>query len=109
MGRTWYGKKKPNPTDGTIMPPDMAISVQNLGKDFKPQLFSRKKHVTAVEDLSFNVPKNGIFVLLGSNGYEIRQYTKRIGLPSVPIKRRKIDLLVNRWWIAQPYAWPYPV
>ena len=70
LGRTWYGKKKPNPADGTTMPPDAAISIQNLGKDFMPRLFSRKDPVTAVADLSFNVPKNGIFVLLGSNGYD---------------------------------------
>ena len=67
LGRTWYGKKKPNPTEGATMPPDTAISVQNLGKDFTP-LFSGKEPVIAVADLSFDVPKNGIFVLLGSNG-----------------------------------------
>ena len=50
------------------MPPDIAISVQNLGKDFNPPLFSKKELVSAVGDLSFDVPKNGIFVLLGSNG-----------------------------------------
>lgn len=70
LGRTWYGKKKPNPADGATMPPDTAISIQNLGKVFKPALFSTKEPVTAVADLSFDVPKNGIFVLLGSNGYE---------------------------------------
>jgi len=70
LGRTWYGKKKPNPAEGATMPPDVAISVQNLGKDFKPPFLSGKKLVTAVADLSFDVPKNGIFVLLGSNGYE---------------------------------------
>jgi len=70
LGRTWYGKKKPNPAEDTTMPPNTAISVQNLGKNFKPPLFSKKEPVTAVADLSFNVPKNGIFVLLGSNGYK---------------------------------------
>ena len=69
LGRTWYGKKRPNPAEDTTMPPNTAVSVQNLGKDFKPPLFS-KGLVTAVADLSFDVPKNGIFVLLGSNGYE---------------------------------------
>jgi len=68
LSRTWYGTKKPNPAEGAAMPPDTAISVQNLGKDFKPPLFSEKEPVTAVADLSFDVPKNGIFVLLGSNG-----------------------------------------
>lgn len=70
LGHTWYGKKKPDPADGATMPPDTAISIQNLGKDFKPALFSGKETVTAVANLSFDVPKNGIFVLLGSNGYE---------------------------------------
>ena len=70
LDRTWYGKKKPNPAEGATMPPNTAISVQNLGKDFKPLLFSRKEPVTAIADLSFDVPKNGIFVLLGSNGYK---------------------------------------
>jgi len=71
LGRTWFGKKKPNPTEGLTMPPDTAISVQSLGKDFKAPLFSGKKPVIAVADLSLDVPKNGIFVLLGSNGYEM--------------------------------------
>ena len=70
LGRTWYGKKKANPAEGATMPPNTAISVQNLGKIFKPPLLSRKESVTAVADLSFDVPKHGIFVLLGSNGYE---------------------------------------
>ena len=70
LGRTWYGRKKSNPAAGATMPPDTAISIQNLGKDFNPQLFSSKEPVIAVADLSFDVPKNGIFVLLGSNGYE---------------------------------------
>ena len=70
LGRTWYGKKKANPAEGATMPPDTAISIQNLGKIFRPSLFSRKEPVTAVVDLSFDVPKHGIFVLLGSNGYE---------------------------------------
>ena len=69
-GRTWYGKKKANPAEGATMPPDTAISVQNLGKIFRPSFLSRKGPVTAVADLSFDVPKHGIFVLLGSNGYE---------------------------------------
>ena len=51
------------------MPPNTAISIKNLGKDFQTSLFGRKKGlVTAVADLTLNVPKYGIYVLLGSNG-----------------------------------------
>ena len=109
LGRTWYGKKKPNPADGATMPPDTAISIQNLGKDFKPALFSRKEPVTAVTDLSFDVPKNGIFVLLGSNGYEIGSAYPADQLNCLLIQRWKINFLVDYWQIAWPYAWSYPV
>jgi len=109
LGRTWYGKKKPNPADGATMPPDTAISIQNLGKDFPPPLFSGKERVTAVEDLSFNVPKNGIFVLLGSNGYETSSRCPVDWLKFRLIQCWKIDLLVNHWRFAQPHAWTYPV
>ncbi|KAJ7137918.1 hypothetical protein C8R44DRAFT_607470 [Mycena epipterygia] len=51
------------PIDSTI-----AVSVQGLGKIFK-SLFGRKsKNVTAISDLTLDVPRSGIFVLLGSNG-----------------------------------------
>ncbi|KAJ7137890.1 hypothetical protein C8R44DRAFT_975855 [Mycena epipterygia] len=51
------------PIDSTI-----AVSVQGLGKIFK-SLFGRKsKNVTAISDLTLEVPRSGIFVLLGSNG-----------------------------------------
>ncbi|KAJ7606783.1 hypothetical protein FB45DRAFT_847352 [Roridomyces roridus] len=49
--------------------PDMAVSLQGLTKTFNTSLFNRKGgNVTAVSDLTFDVPKLGIFVLLGSNG-----------------------------------------
>ena len=52
-----------------LMPPDVAISIKHLGKDFRTRrLWGRKNVVTAVEDLSLDIPKTGIFVLLGSNG-----------------------------------------
>lgn len=52
------------------MPPDTAIHIQNLGKDYSPPFFSPSKtKVIAISDLSFSVPKFGIFVLLGSNGW----------------------------------------
>ncbi|KAG1742779.1 uncharacterized protein EDB91DRAFT_297988 [Suillus paluster] len=50
-------------------PDGVAISIRNLGKTFSPSMFHREKQpVTAVADLSLDVPKSGIFVLLGSNG-----------------------------------------
>ncbi|THH01206.1 hypothetical protein EW026_g1452 [Hermanssonia centrifuga] len=57
-------------TDGSPIPADVAISVRGLGKDFKTSLFGGKKSVvTAIGDLSLDVPKFGIYVLLGSNGF----------------------------------------
>ncbi|OBZ68485.1 ABC transporter A family member 2 [Grifola frondosa] len=51
------------------IPPNMAISIRNLGKDFKASFFKRSKGVvTAISDLSLDIPKYGIYVLLGSNG-----------------------------------------
>jgi len=47
---------------------NLAISVKNLKKTFKHSWFSSKNAVTAVDDLSLDIPKTGIFVLLGSNG-----------------------------------------
>ncbi|KIY73327.1 P-loop containing nucleoside triphosphate hydrolase protein [Cylindrobasidium torrendii FP15055 ss-10] len=48
--------------------PGVAISLTNLNKTFKTSFFARKNTITAVEDLTLDIPKNGIFVLLGSNG-----------------------------------------
>ncbi|KAI0673963.1 P-loop containing nucleoside triphosphate hydrolase protein [Trametes maxima] len=61
-------QKNGNP-DKHVVPPDTAISVRNLGKDFRTSWFKGKKGiVTAISDLSLDVPKHGIFVLLGPNG-----------------------------------------
>ncbi|KAH7922678.1 P-loop containing nucleoside triphosphate hydrolase protein [Leucogyrophana mollusca] len=50
-------------------PSDAAISIRNLGKVFASSMFRREKGpVTAIADLTLDVPKSGIFVLLGSNG-----------------------------------------
>ncbi|KAI1786794.1 P-loop containing nucleoside triphosphate hydrolase protein [Ganoderma leucocontextum] len=47
-----------------------AISIRNLGKDFRTSFFKGKKGtVTAISDLSLDIPKHGIFVLLGPNGH----------------------------------------
>jgi ATP-binding cassette, subfamily A (ABC1), member 3 len=44
------------------------VSIRNLNKTYRPPLFSRKRPVTAVSDLSLDIPRHGITVLLGSNG-----------------------------------------
>ncbi|CAL1693884.1 unnamed protein product [Somion occarium] len=51
------------------IPSDVAVSIRHLGKDFDTSIFNRGKGVvTAVSDLSLDIPKFGIYVLLGSNG-----------------------------------------
>ncbi|KAF8910204.1 hypothetical protein CPB84DRAFT_1812882 [Gymnopilus junonius] len=50
------------------LPENMAISIRDLTKIYKTSRFSSKGNVTAVSNLSLEVPKTGIFVLLGSNG-----------------------------------------
>ena len=53
----------------TAPPPGVAISVRNLHKGYHTSVFKRKsKYVTAIEELTLDVPKGGIFVLLGPNG-----------------------------------------
>ncbi|KAJ6606797.1 hypothetical protein B0H10DRAFT_1819461 [Mycena sp. CBHHK59/15] len=66
--RTWkcWGRRK---REELHIPPGVAVSVQGLGKTFNTSMFNRKNgKVTAVSDLTLDVPKLGIFVLLGSNG-----------------------------------------
>src|ERR1700722_6916796 len=51
------------------MPPDVAISIRNLEKNFVTSILHPKRGVvTALADLTLDIPKFGIFVLLGSNG-----------------------------------------
>lgn len=66
--RPWYAFWKKATEVQETVPDDVAISVRNLKKVFKTSRWSSKGDVTAVNDLSFDVPKTGIFVLLGSNG-----------------------------------------
>ncbi|CAG7851662.1 ABC transporter A family member 6 AltName: Full=ABC transporter ABCA.6 [Serendipita indica DSM 11827] len=49
-------------------PEGAAIAVRNLKKTFPGGNLLRRQRVTAIEDLSFTVPKTGIWILLGSNG-----------------------------------------
>ncbi|KAG1886233.1 hypothetical protein F4604DRAFT_1675882 [Suillus subluteus] len=65
----WSCCRRQKKSDLPPHPDGVAISVRNLGKTFSPSMFHReKRRVTAIADLSFDVPKSGIFVLLGSNG-----------------------------------------
>ena len=50
------------------LPEDVAISIRDLTKTYKTSMFSSKGDVIAVSNLSLNIPRTGIFVLLGSNG-----------------------------------------
>jgi ATP-binding cassette, subfamily A (ABC1), member 3 len=51
------------------MPEDVVISVKNLNKTFKTSFFRPSKgKVVAVDNLSLDISKFGITVLLGANG-----------------------------------------
>ncbi|KAH9486075.1 ABC transporter A family member 6 [Psilocybe cubensis] len=50
------------------IPPNVAISIRNLTKVYSSSVFASTGDVTAVSNLSLDIPKTGIFVLLGSNG-----------------------------------------
>ncbi|KAI0714652.1 P-loop containing nucleoside triphosphate hydrolase protein [Earliella scabrosa] len=70
--RSWWARLRGKASAADSVAPigqDTAISIRNLGKDFKPSFFKGDKDlVTAVSDLSLEIPKFGIYVLLGSNG-----------------------------------------
>jgi ATP-binding cassette subfamily A (ABC1) protein 3 len=52
-----------------LLPSGTGISIRNLRKTFSAPLFKRSRgRVTAISDLSLDIPSQGIFVLLGSNG-----------------------------------------
>ena len=64
-GTLCYGKRE----KGSPPPPNVAISIKDLNKSFQTSVFRRKKGlVTAITDLTLDIPKSGIFVLLGPNG-----------------------------------------
>ncbi|KAI0789486.1 P-loop containing nucleoside triphosphate hydrolase protein [Abortiporus biennis] len=68
---TFWRKRRVSVEDDDSLPPpaDTAISIRHLGKDFDTSFFHRKKGVvTAIDDLTLDIPKYGIYVLLGSNG-----------------------------------------
>jgi ATP-binding cassette subfamily A (ABC1) protein 3 len=67
----WPFRRRKSEVDANsfTLPADIAISIRNLEKTFSTSFFGRKQGlVTAVSGLSIDIPKSGIFVLLGSNG-----------------------------------------
>lgn len=63
------GKKSDSVSQEGMVSEGVAISIKNMRKEFATSVLRPSKNrVTAVADLSFDVPKYGIFVLLGSNG-----------------------------------------
>jgi ATP-binding cassette, subfamily A (ABC1), member 3 len=70
--RSWwnFGKREDRiDSSNSALPAGIAISIRNLEKTFSTSIFRRKQGlVTAVADLTVDIPKSGIFVLLGSNG-----------------------------------------
>ncbi|EGN93723.1 hypothetical protein SERLA73DRAFT_97671 [Serpula lacrymans var. lacrymans S7.3] len=70
-GSSWLccRRRKNRSLDPVVHPENVAISIRNLGKTFKPSMFRREKApVTAIADLTLDIPTSGIYVLLGSNG-----------------------------------------
>ena len=71
--RLWARRENSRITDQefvqSLPPADTAISIRNLNKTFTSPWWKRKNEdVVAIADLSMDIPKHGIFVLLGSNG-----------------------------------------
>jgi ATP-binding cassette subfamily A (ABC1) protein 3 len=62
-------RKTTEASDLTARDSDVAIKIHHLSKVFQSKwsLLKREK-VTAIEDLTLDIPRFGIFVLLGSNG-----------------------------------------
>ncbi|KAJ6506502.1 hypothetical protein C8R45DRAFT_969874, partial [Mycena sanguinolenta] len=68
-GPWWrYCGERTKPETTRAIDPTLAVSVQGLGKTFNSFFNRKSKQVTAIADLTINVPRSGIFVLLGSNG-----------------------------------------
>lgn len=76
------------------MPENTAISIRNLTKVYKTSKLSSKGDIAAIRNLNLDVPKTGIFVLLGSNGC----------VPSPIEPRYKYDPNVNIALVNQPHC-----
>ena len=67
--RPWvFWKKRTTSEEIPQLPEDIAISIRGLTKTYKTSWFTSKGDVNAVSNLSLDIPKTGIFVILGSNG-----------------------------------------
>ncbi|KDR85831.1 hypothetical protein GALMADRAFT_234928 [Galerina marginata CBS 339.88] len=66
--RSWAFWRKIRAEERPVPSEDMTISIRDLTKIYKTSMLSSKGDVTAVSNLSLDIPKTGIFVLLGSNG-----------------------------------------
>jgi len=117
----WQFWKKSGAEGQQKLDDNLAISVKHLKKTFKSSWFSSKTAVMAVDDLSLDIPKTGIFVLLGSNGCVISPTISRIFNQINYLKCWKIYLALNhRWpsgtnkrdhhlrrWCLSPSSWDY--
>ncbi|PPQ79372.1 hypothetical protein CVT25_002642 [Psilocybe cyanescens] len=68
---TFWKKQTPKEksADATLLPDNVAVSIRNLSKVYKAsKIIGPKNEVTAVLNLSLDIPKTGIYVMLGSNG-----------------------------------------
>ncbi|KAK7063610.1 hypothetical protein R3P38DRAFT_2492098 [Favolaschia claudopus] len=69
FSKSWKCWGRRHKHEALNIPPDVAVSIQGLGKTFNTSMLNRKdRNVTAVSDLTLDIPRSGIFVLLGSNG-----------------------------------------
>jgi hypothetical protein len=69
QGPFWKFWGRPILTTDVILPDNVAISVRNLRKVYRTSKWPWSKgRVQAIDNLSFDIPKSGIFGLLGSNG-----------------------------------------
>ncbi|KDR85825.1 hypothetical protein GALMADRAFT_274642 [Galerina marginata CBS 339.88] len=65
---TPQSSRESNKPQHGFIPANVAISIRNLTKIYSNSLFGSKGDVTAVSNLNLDIPKTGIFVMLGSNG-----------------------------------------
>lgn len=94
--------KKVNQATNHVVPPDVAISIRNLEKTYSTSIISPKKGVIyAVADLTLDIPKRGIFVLLGSNGC-VAFFTDMVRIWSSKLKGKqsgKVHYIIDSRWI----------
>lgn len=64
-----FGRKKKTEA-AEALPSEVAVRISHISKTYDTRWYNigRKKGVVAIEDLSFDVPRGGVFCLLGRNG-----------------------------------------